>query len=96
MYWKAVSSKLLAVALTLIGGGAIPVAAEDTPAQAPELLAVTTGTVFTYQGQLNDNGTPASGSFDFEFKLFDAAGGGTQVGTTQNTHAVAVSQGARR
>ena len=93
MYWKAVSSMLLAVALTLIGGGAIPVAAEDTPAQAPELLAVTTGTVFTYQGQLNDNGTPASGSFDFEFKLFDAAGGGTQVGTTQNTHAVAVSQG---
>ena len=93
MYLKPACSILLTVVLALIGVGAIPVVAQDAPVQAPELLAVTTGTAFTYQGQLNTNGIPANGSFDFQFKLFDAAGGGTQVGTTQNANAVAVSQG---
>jgi len=31
-------------------------------------------TAFTYQGQLVENGTPASGQHDFEFRLFDGAG----------------------
>ena len=28
------------------------------------------GTAFTYQGQLQNNGSPASGAYDFTFALF--------------------------
>jgi hypothetical protein len=40
------------------------------------------GTAFTYQGQLSDAGAPASGSYDLEFKLFDAPSSGAQIGGT--------------
>ena len=40
------------------------------------------GTVFTYQGVLTDNGRPANGVFDLQFKLYDAASGGQQLGST--------------
>lgn len=40
-------------------------------------------TEFTYQGQLKESGLPALGTYDFQFRLFDAAAGGTQVGTTE-------------
>lgn len=39
-------------------------------------------TSFTYQGRLTDNVLPANGPYDFQFKLFDAAVGGTQIGAT--------------
>jgi hypothetical protein len=29
------------------------------------------GTAFTYQGRLQDNGTPANGSYDFKFSVYD-------------------------
>jgi hypothetical protein len=51
------------------------------------------GTSFTYQGRLTDAGTPASGSFDFRFTLFDAAVGGAAVGTPVSADGVAVAQG---
>src|SRR5215467_15009661 len=35
-------------------------------------------TAFTYQGRLTDGGTPASGNYDLQFTLWDAASGGTQ------------------
>jgi len=34
------------------------------------------GTVFTYQGRLQDAGTNANGSYDFKFTLLDALSGG--------------------
>src|SRR5215204_6173937 len=37
-------------------------------------------TAFNYQGKLNDAGVPASGSYQLQFKLFDAGGG--QIGAT--------------
>src|SRR5262249_27562167 len=40
------------------------------------------GTAFTYQGRLEDSGSPASGLHDMRFRLFDAASGGAQVGAT--------------
>jgi hypothetical protein len=40
-------------------------------------------TAFTFQGQLKSGGAPIAGQFDIRFKLFDAAAGGTQIGTTQ-------------
>src|SRR5687768_4124680 len=39
------------------------------------LEAAPLGTSFTYQGQLRENGQPASGLFDLQFCLFDAASG---------------------
>lgn len=50
-------------------------------------------TAFTYQGSLQAGGSPASGSFDFEFVLFDALSGGTQVGSTLTKSGVAVANG---
>ena len=37
-------------------------------------------TAFTYQGQLRDGGTNANGTYTMIFKLYDAAGGGNQIG----------------
>ena len=39
---------------------------------------------FTYQGRLASSGAAATGNYQFEFKLFDAATGPNQIGTTQN------------
>ena len=52
-------------------------------------------TTFTYQGQLKDNGNPASGLFDFQFKLFDTAtvGTGTQQGNMLSIPSVPVPAG---
>ncbi len=50
-------------------------------------------TAFTYQGHINTNGSPATGSFDFQFALRDAATLGNNVGTTQFVAAVSVSNG---
>jgi len=41
-----------------------------------------TDTTFTYQGQLNESGAPANGSYSMRFKLFDALAGGNQIGST--------------
>lgn len=38
---------------------------------------------FTYQGKLNEGGVPASRDYDMQFRLFDASGGGNQIGETQ-------------
>ena len=51
------------------------------------------GTAFTYQGRLVDGGSPATGSYDFQLVLFDAPGGGSQVGPTLVREDVAVSDG---
>jgi hypothetical protein len=50
-------------------------------------------TSFSYQGTLNQGGAPANGSFDFEFRLYDALSGGTQIGTVNTFNAVAVTGG---
>ena len=49
-------------------------------AQPPAPAATALGTSFTYQGQLQNSGSPANGNFDFQFVLYDAATGGAQVG----------------
>lgn len=50
-------------------------------------------TAFTYQGKLTDSNLPANGSYDFQFKLFDALTGGTQIGSTLSPPNVPVSNG---
>jgi hypothetical protein len=37
---------------------------------------------FTFHGQLVENGAPANGIYDMEFRLFDTASGGVQQGST--------------
>jgi hypothetical protein len=57
------------------------------PAQTP------LGTAFTYQGQLQNTGAPENGSCDLQFKLFDAATGGNQVGSTITDTGITITNG---
>ncbi len=49
--------------------------------------------VFTYQGKLNDAGVPASGNYDFTFKLFSVVSGGSQIGADVLRDDVQVTNG---
>jgi hypothetical protein len=51
------------------------------------------GTGFTYQGRLFDGDTPVENTCDFHFGLWDAAGGGAQLGITQTVSSQEVSDG---
>ena len=51
------------------------------------------GTAFTYQGTLADGGSPATGSYDLIFALFDAVTHGTQQGVTVTNAATPVTNG---
>jgi hypothetical protein len=51
------------------------------------------GTTFTYQGQLQNNAVPENGSCDLQFKLFDAALGGGQIGSTITDTGITVTNG---
>ncbi len=69
-----------------------------TQAQGPQPQGETgplalVGTAFTYQGQLKRGGNPVDDTCDFQFSLWDAASGGTQIGTSQNKTGVQVTDG---
>jgi trimeric autotransporter adhesin len=51
------------------------------------------GTAFTYQGQLQHNGSSANGKYDFQFSLFDAMTNGSQVGVSVTSLGVGVTNG---
>lgn len=51
------------------------------------------GTAFTYQGQLQNNGNLASGTFNLQFSLYTVSTGGTAVGGPITTNGVVVSNG---
>lgn len=48
---------------------------------------------FNYQGKLTDGVAPASGTYQMTFSLFDAASGGSQVGSTITNNSVSVASG---
>jgi Chaperone of endosialidase len=50
-------------------------------------------TTFTYQGKLTDGGGVANAIYDMQFKLFDAAANGNQVGATLTNATVQVANG---
>lgn len=56
-------------------------------------FALAQTTQFTYQGQLNDGGSPANGQYDLEFKLFNSLAGGAQQGATVTLGNVQVTNG---
>ena len=45
----------------------------------PEIIQAQDST-FSYQGRLQNNGTPSDGTYDFRFELFDLASGGSSLG----------------
>ena len=51
------------------------------------------GTAFTYQGRLNDGVSPANGSYDLRFAVYDAAGAGTPQGNLLTNTATGVTNG---
>ncbi|HEY2329257.1 MAG TPA: sialidase family protein [Verrucomicrobiae bacterium] len=51
------------------------------------------GTAFNYQGRLGDAGSPANGSYDFRFAVFNAVTNGSQISVPLTNSAVAVSNG---
>ncbi len=58
------------------------------------LLAQTpAGTAFSYQGRLTDAGAPATGVYDLQFTLWDAATGGTAVAGPLTIEDVSVTSG---
>jgi hypothetical protein len=50
-------------------------------------------TAFSYQGRLTDGGATANGLYDLQFKLFDAASAGNQIGATVTRDDVNVTNG---
>jgi hypothetical protein len=72
-------TKLHQVLALLLLGSALPTHAQTT--------------AFTYQGKLNDNGSPANGNYDLRFYLRDALAAGNPVGTTNTLAPVPVSNG---
>ena len=78
----------LAISALLVG--ASTVTAQFTSPDSPPAQA---GTAFSYQGSLSEDDHPANGSYDFRFILYDAAEGGSQVGSTLEVADQVVSQG---
>jgi len=90
--WQTVFILFVVIAVTTSLGG------EQLRAQGPNPQGETTiqaalGTAFTYQGRLNKDGNPVSGTCDFQFSLWDALSGGTQIGSTITKYNVAVNNG---
>lgn len=83
------------MAILLVACGLMTFTLAGAQAQPTAPAATATGTAFTYQGQLQNNGGLATGSYDFQFVLYDAAVGGSQVGGTPivTKDAVAVTNG---
>ena len=50
-------------------------------------------TAFSYQGRLMDAGSPANDDYDFQFILYDAVIGGSQVGPISYVDDTAVADG---
>ncbi len=72
----------VALRLSLLVALAVLLCSGPAGAQGPSLTGqAVLGSGFTYQGRLLDGGVPVSGSYDLQFKLFDAATGGTEKGT---------------
>ncbi|SPE53420.1 conserved exported hypothetical protein [Verrucomicrobia bacterium] len=58
-----------------------------------QLSTYAQGTAFTYQGRLNSGGTPANGSFDLTFTLFNTNANGVAVAGPVTNNAIPVSNG---
>ena len=80
-------SLAIVVAMLLVATAGLAQAQNPTPTWAP------LGAGFTYQGHLKDGGAPVTGACDFQFALWDAESGGSQVGPTLTVADTAVTGG---
>jgi hypothetical protein len=62
-------------------------------AAAGSVASAQIGSAFTYQGVLRAAGTPVDGLVDIQFRLYDAASGGTQIGSTLQADAALLVSG---
>ena len=60
---------------------------------SPTMSVAALGTGFTYQGELQNGNEVVNGTCDFQFSLWDAQSGGSQIGTTQTANGVQVAGG---
>ncbi|HEX8250097.1 MAG TPA: tail fiber domain-containing protein [Pyrinomonadaceae bacterium] len=56
-------------------------------------IALAQTSAFVYQGKLQDGAVAANGTYQFEFKLFDAAAGGNQIDNTISNLPATVTNG---
>ena len=79
------TSVLLRATILLMAALALP----------PSIPAAPLGTAINYQGYLAEKNKPANGLYDFTFQLYDAATGGSLVGspTTVSLNGVPVTNG---
>lgn len=82
---------LALVAGALFTFDALPAVAQETPNET--LSVATVGTGFTYQGELKSQDAAVNGNCDFQFSLWAAASGGSQIGSTQSVSSLAVDNG---
>jgi len=88
--WTLLGS-IVAVLLLMLAAG-LTQAQGPTPSGGVGVQAAL-GTAFTYQGQLKKAGNPVNGTCDFQFGLWDASTGGTQIGSTQTKTVISVTNG---
>ena len=88
---KTLFSLLLAMSALALGALFIALPAM-VDAQGPEPQAAL-GTAFTYQGQLQKDGSVFSDTCDFQFSLYADPGGSSQVGSIQTVPNVDVEDG---
>lgn len=71
------------IALAQDGGPQSPAAPAEalTTAASATNLQFALSTSFTYQGQLDQNGSPVNDTCDMSFRLYDAASMGTEIGS---------------
>ena len=98
---------VIASVVLLLGFGGMALAQapypqdQSVPSQVagPQSIQAALGTAITYQGQIRRDTGPITGTCDFQFSLWDAAGsgspptGGSQVGTTQTKTGVSIFNG---
>ena len=63
------------------------------PVNLQPSTAFAQGTAFTYQGQLDSSGSPATGIYDLQFTIYDAATNGNVVGGVLTNAATPVANG---
>src|SRR5215469_559463 len=56
-------------------------------------IASAQGTAFTYQGQLQTNGSPVHGTYNLQFSLYTVATGGSAVAGPVTTNGVVITNG---
>jgi hypothetical protein len=88
---RTLTGSLLVLLLLALAVG--PGRAQGPEPEGDVSIQAALGTAFTYQGRLTDGGSPADGEYDLRFRLFNAASGGSQVGSTVTRGNVDVSDG---